>query len=227
MSKKLIASIFPLVREERRPRWQPDGLFELPAVARDAKPALLVVEDRICQEYIGNGITQPRTITAEEIAPDLVQIWTNLQYTAGDAKPGIWVVDIPGNDSPTVDEVMASAQYKEARDSQIKYFMFLVNQGDELAAEDKRNQILKIHRVAVSWMGLVRDWAEEFKSENLKTCKFCQKNINARAIKCPNCTEIVDYERYASETKAKEDALKAARSVAPPLKPNEPKHVAA
>lgn len=227
MSKRFIASIFPMERFEQRPPWQPDGIFRLPAVGRGEKPALLAVDDRICPEYIGNGVTQPRTILGEEIAPDLVGIWTNLQYASGDAKPGIWLVDIPGVSEPTVEDVLASQQYAAALESQNKFFAFLVNQGDEYAAQDKRNQILLINRIAVSWLGMVRDWAEEFKSENLKACQFCQKNINSRAMKCPHCSEIVDYAAYAAQQKLKEEALRAAKTITPPLRPTEPKQAVA
>ncbi len=222
-----------------------NGHFETPAVARGAKPFLLEVRDHIQLErlpYIVGGGQFPRQIFGEHIAADLITHWTSgaLGMT-GDCHPGFWIVR---DTLPVLDETgtpikdafgvvqtrPATAEEKSAMwdedlaretAAQARWGDLLIQEGDVLAGDENpqmRRLISHSMRTAAKYYGRDREWLMELKDSDAKTCPFCFKSIDARVVKCPHCSEIVDQAAYAR--------LTAKPPLPPPVQTPQGKHAA-
>jgi hypothetical protein len=130
-----------------------------------------------------------------DIVNDLVRCWTAgfVGMPAG-AQPGIYVADEP---EPTVEQILKSDAYKQARKQQELFAQAYVRQADELERIQKRADINETHRAMADYLGITgRTWQGEVKKENMIQCSWCTKWIPALAIKCPECKEIVNLELY-------------------------------
>jgi hypothetical protein len=63
--------------------------------------------------------------------------------------------------------------------------------------------VLELHRKCALFVGETRPWLTSRGKPHsaMVECPFCASEIKATVIKCPNCQEIVDAERYASMKK--------------------------
>jgi hypothetical protein len=52
----------------------------------------------------------------------------------------------------------------------------------------------------------------DLKDGDMKLCHFCMASIDARAIKCPRCNEIVDAVRFAALNADRKQVTKEALS---------------
>jgi ribosomal protein L37AE/L43A len=74
-------------------------------------------------------------------------------------------------------------------------------------------------KASAKYYGRDREWLEELKDGDTKSCQFCFKSIDRRVVKCPECGEIVDRAAY--------EKLTAKPPIPPPLNPSEKKQQAA
>lgn len=233
---KTIASLYFEERRLTRPLY--GGNFYAPAVPKGAKPFLLEVRDHRQPEkqpHIVGGHIIPRTITGEEIAADIVLHWTSGALgMKGDVRPGIWVVrdtitQVDENGVP-IKDVFGAVQYRPATDEekaamwaedvaentacQARWGEFKIAVGDSYAKDENSKMRLLIDptmKAAAKYYGRDREWLDELKDGDTKTCQFCFKAIDARVLTCPNCREVVDRKGY--------DAATAKPPVPPPLNP--------
>lgn len=222
-----------------------NGSFHAPAVPRGAKPFLLEVRDHIQLErlpYIVGGGQFPRQIFGEHIAADLITHWTSgaLGMT-GDCHPGFWIVrdSLPVLDETgtpvkdafgvvqtrpvTAEEKAAMWDEDLARETaaQKKWGALLVQKGDVLASDENAQMRILISdsmRAAALYYEWDREWLEELKDNNAKSCPFCFKSIDVRVVVCPHCTNTVDQAAYAR--------LTAKPPMPPPVQAPQGKHAA-
>jgi hypothetical protein len=229
-----IASIYFMAVKADRPLY--GGHYELPAVPRNADPAILVVEDKIQWEqqlHVQGGGKIPRQINGTDIANDIVNEWSrNALGMSGDCGPGIWLIrdvvpEINADGTPVLDvykkavfraatEQEKAAMWKEdvanARARQQAWGDYLIRQGDLYDKEPKTRALIRdLHREACKYYGREREWLQELRDGDVKYCPFCMKALKAEAVKCEFCGEIVDREKYEELTGKK-------RAVQPPLK---------
>lgn len=197
-----IASIFPLPLKESRPLYQPVNSYEMEA-ALPGEVKYLVIGDAAQPEYRGYGRTTPETITALEIAKDLVKCWTQ-NFSGVDsnvARPGVMI--LRGKTiEPDELELLNKVQNEFAR--------AMVLEGDVFHQEGRPDKISKKHRVLADWIGTKgRPWQEHLSNDSKVICPFCATPNAAFASKCVQCREVIDEERYQA-TQAQIRAGKAA-----------------
>lgn len=197
------------------------------------------------QPYIVGGRVFRNIIIGDEIAVDIIQHWTagTLGMT-GDVHPGIWVVrdvitltekDANGNDTgiaikdaygvvqsrPATEEEKATMWAQDLAENiaaQARWGEFNIQQADAYAKDENSKMRLLIGptmKAAAKYYGRDREWLEELKDGDTKTCPFCVKSIDRRVIKCPHCSEIVDRAAY--------DKINVKSPLAPPLSPADKK----
>lgn len=216
------------------------GYYRLPAVPKGGEPVLLTIEDRIqrSQEPSPDGKTKAQVrymVEARDIATDILREWT--RETVGmspSCQPGMWMVR---DEVPVIDEQgrpemdadhravwrLATATEKRAmwdedlataRACNDNWGDYLIRQGDVLAEEPKQWVLISsLMKTAARHYGKEREWLQELKDSDIKKCPFCTKSIAIAALKCPNCQEVVDVERYAQEKARQEAVMDAAKSV--------------
>lgn len=221
------------------------GNFHAPAVAKGEKPFLLEVRDHVQPEkqpHIVGGRIVPRTITGEEIALDIIQHWTaGVLGMTGDVRPGIWVVrdTIPmldDNGTPLRDvygivqtrpateaekAAMWAEDLAENTGCQARWGDYNILQGDVYHGDSNTKMRLLINptmKASARYYGREREWLDEVKDDDVRTCVFCGKSTDTRFPVCQNCDRVID--------KAKFDALNAKAPMTPPLNPSEKKQAA-
>lgn len=219
---RTVASIYFEPRHLERSLY--GGVFDAPAVPKNAKPFLLEVRDHNQLEklpHIVGGGQFPRTILGQNIAEDIRKHWSEgaLGMTP-ECRPGIWIVrDViviadesgtPLRDAfgavqtrPATQEerdAMWQADLAENTMAQNRWADLLIGQGDTLANDPNPSMQLLISplmRSALKYRGRDRAWEQELKDGDAKSCQFCMKSLDIRAIKCQFCGEVVDREAYA------------------------------
>ena len=226
MPKVTIASIYPVERVEERPKYR--GLPYVLVAAPKGEVTYLGIEDEI--QYVRvpltDNSTMPRTVSARDIANDLVRCWTtNGRFMDPNSHPGIWIC---AGDVATPEEI------RVAEEIQAAYFGKEVEWADGMHRDKKTVGINKGPRVAARWLMLDREWLNEMTANSIVSCRYCGKSISAMAVVCPVCANIVDPARFAALKAADEVAMRTAPivSTGPPAMPPPaaailPKHVPA
>jgi hypothetical protein len=235
-----VASIyFAPVRAER----QYGGPYEIPAVPLGSEPALLTVTDRVQVEegpyQLGmNGRRGKRRqlILGEVIARCIVDEWTThgLGMTP-QCRPGIWLVRdrVPllfDDGSPQTDadgialwrpaeedekQEMWEEDLVAARAADQAYANMLFLQANAMAQDARLIPFVPPNaKRAAKQYGMNADWLRENAALHVKPCPYCTKVISGNAIKCPNCSEIVNVDAYVALEAAKNQAIKAAKEAA-------------
>lgn len=200
---KTLASIYPLqLGPEYRPFFQPQNIFQIAGVEYGAPPALLAIEESYeIVEALLSKSPQRRTITAEEIANDLLNCWTRGWHdsTPNQAQPGVWLC---AGDHPAPEEIRLATVLQTA------FLNRRIQRGNELWAEPKKRTEIDTHmKAAARWMRVSVPWLEDLTAESNTTCPYCANLIPKGTIKCPKCMEIVDMARYAEMEAAKQKAM--------------------
>lgn len=173
------------------------------------------------------------TILGEEIAADLVNEWTRLVHgatTEPPCYPGIWVVRdrLPETDEegkPIVDAENRQV-WREATDEEKKAMWDedlkrcrLADSNYARSIFDHWNGEIERHprfietlpntvRIAAEAYGFQADWLRESKTAiEMKSCQHCGKKVSASTTVCPQCHEVIDYEKFALEMRKKQEAL--------------------
>jgi hypothetical protein len=197
MAKQIIASRCPIRQvEDRSDKYTISGdvaaIYALEAVPKGGKTFLLEVGDAFQSENVvgtyNNGVWNRRkiTVTAEEIANCLVRTWAeNSPLINPQQGPAIWLYN--------PETAAADEAFQEER--QKRYALAVVQHARALHKDGKKTQITDQMRFWGQFLGLKEDWQTD-EIGGFKNCVFCTKRIPVEAIKCPECMEIVDRERY-------------------------------
>lgn len=154
------------------------GVFHIPARAKDQPNALLIVTARGDALDLGDNRRFPFTISAREIAEDLVQ---------GLGDHGVFVC---AGARPSDVELAAAATRRDA------WYQQLVAEADQMWARGHSyREISDMHRRAVLSLGLEREWA--FVARKLMDCPACGEKVKEGVALCKHCGAILDPEKAA------------------------------
>lgn len=235
--QKYVASIF--FDDTRVDRAIYGGQFVLPAVPRGAPPYILEIRDHIQMEdlpFISGGGRVPRVIAGEHIAADVVEHVAMLgRGMSVECGPGVWVVRdqvplldqdgawiIDANNKPETrpateaeKQAMFAEDHAFALRRQDSYCQLLIGQGDAYAVNPKETILITPRmKKACIHAQRERDWLTDLKDGDVRLCPYCMKSIDSRAIKCPNCSEVVDVAKHAALIAARKKAEKEALATA-------------
>ncbi|MFZ0739807.1 MAG: zinc ribbon domain-containing protein [Candidatus Acidiferrales bacterium] len=154
------------------------GIFHIPACAKGEPFALLLVTSRGDALDLGDNRRFPFTITAREIADDLIQDLDG---------HGIFVC---AGARPT-DEELSTAAAKRA-----EWYQQLVAEADTMWARGHSyREISDMHRRAALSLGTERDWA--FVPQKLIDCPACGEHVKPSVAVCKHCGAVLDAEKAA------------------------------
>jgi hypothetical protein len=154
------------------------GVFHIPACPKNEPCALLLVTPRGDAIDLGDNHRFPFTISARDIAEDLVQdLADHGVFVCAGARPS--------------DDELASARAR--RDS---WYKRLVAEADEMWARGHSyREISDMHRRAAMAMGLEREWA--YVPQRQMDCPACGEKVKPGVALCRHCGAILDAERAA------------------------------
>jgi hypothetical protein len=154
------------------------GVYHIPACPKSQPYALLLITSRGDVIDIGDGRRLPFSITAREIADDLLQ---------GLHDHGVFVCT---GARPTDDELANAAQRRDA------YYHQLIAEGDTLWARGHSfREISDLHRRAALSIGVEREWA--YVAMRLQDCPACGEKVKAGVAVCRHCGGILNAEKAA------------------------------
>jgi hypothetical protein len=186
----------------------PNKIFKIPAAPFNGY-SILRVSDQQESCYVAAGIHVPRLITAEELAQDLVRDFRRLRSGANGC-PGVWVAE---QDNPTHEEIVNSAQYRDARAEQDVLCQNLIIEARTLKSKELENTLSDKHFIAADYLKVTgEDWQKKDLHHGArKQCHFCGHFVGAAVVKCTNCQEIIDPVGYAKLKAAGDAELAAAQ----------------
>ncbi|MBZ5501050.1 MAG: zinc ribbon domain-containing protein [Acidobacteriia bacterium] len=165
------------------------GFYHIPACPKAGSPggepggsgpayALLLITSRGDAIDLGDNRRFPFTISAREIAEDLLQDLHD---------HGIFVCAGP---RPTAEELSAAAARRDA------YYHRLIGEGDTLWARGHSfREISDLHRRAAIALGVEREWA--YVPMRLSECPACGEKVKTGVAVCKHCGAILDAEKAA------------------------------
>jgi zinc-ribbon domain len=154
------------------------GIFHIPACAKGESCSLLLITPRGDALDLGDNRRFPFTISAREIAQDIVQ---DLDVH------GIFVCD---GARPTAEELQAA---REKRDG---WYHNLVSEADTMWARGHSyREISDMHRRAALSLGTAREWA--YVAQAMVECPACGERVKASAAVCKHCGAVLDAEKAA------------------------------
>ena len=154
------------------------GVYHIPARAKGESYALLLLTSRGDVIDLGDNRRFPFTITAREIADDLLQ---DLQ------DHGIFVCL---GARPSDDEVECAAARRDA------FYHRLISDGDTMWARGHSyREISDLHRRAAIQLGVEREWA--YVPIKVSECPACGEKIKTGVAICKHCHAILDSEKAA------------------------------
>lgn len=154
------------------------GIFHIPACAKGEPYAILLITSRGDALDLGDNRRFPFTISAREIADDLIQ----------DLEPhGIFV---SAGARPSEDEISV------AQTTRLEWYQQLVAEADTMWARGHSyREISDMHRRAALSLGIERDWA--FVPQRLIDCPVCGEKIKPQVAICKHCNAVLDTEKAA------------------------------
>jgi len=140
--------------------------------------ALLLITARGDVIDLGDNRRFPFTITAREIANDLLQDLHD---------HGIFVCDGP---RPSAEELATAAARRDA------YYQKLITDGDTMWARGHSfREISDLHRRAAISLGVEREWA--YVPMRMNECPACGEKVKPAVAVCKHCGAILDAEKAA------------------------------
>jgi hypothetical protein len=154
------------------------GVFHIPACEKGKAHSLLMILPRGDALDLGDNRRFPFTITAREIALDIVQ----------DLAPhGVFVCEAA---RPSEAEIAAALNRRDA------WYQQLVFDGDQMWARSHNYQeISDQHRRAALALGLEREWA--YVPMKMVDCPVCGERIKPGVALCKHCGAILDADKAA------------------------------
>jgi hypothetical protein len=154
----------------------PDGSGD--AAAPPPPYALLLITARGDVIDLGDNRRFPFTITAREIADDLLQDLHD---------HGIFVCAGP---RPSAEELAAAAARRDT------YYQRLITEGDTMWARGHSfREISDLHRRAAISLGVEREWA--YVPMRMNECPACGEKVKPAVAVCKHCGAILDAEKAA------------------------------
>jgi len=154
------------------------GVYHIPACAKGEPYALLLITSRGDVIDLGDNRRFPFTISAREIAEDLLQ---DLQ------DHGIFVC---AGARPTSEELVAATARRDT------YYHRLIGEGDTLWARGHSfREISDLHRRAAMALGVEREWA--YVPVRMSECPACGERVKTGVAVCKHCHAILDAEKAA------------------------------
>jgi hypothetical protein len=192
-----IVSLFPLPVFEKKPLIP--SVYQVDACRNEKVPTILVVNEGIFHVYLDEfrGMMTIRT-PAITVAESVVRDFLDGQYMlSADSRPALWV--LPGE--WTVDEILADpdqvARIHREDTIQLEWFKRLIFVADdEWNKFHQHRMITQVQRLAAERLKFNREWALEFKPENLTDCPGCGSSINKKVAVCRECGCIINADLY-------------------------------
>ena len=154
------------------------GVYHIPSCAKGEACALLLITSRGDVIDLGDSRRLPFTITAREIAEDLLQDLHD---------HGIFVC---AGARPTTEELATAT---ERRDT---YYQRLISEGDVLWARGHSfREISDLHRRAAMTLGVEREWA--YVPMRMADCPACGEKVKSGVAVCRHFRAILDPEKAA------------------------------
>lgn len=154
------------------------GVYHIPACAKGQACSLLLITSRGDALDLGDNRRFPFTISAREIAEDLLQ---DLQ------DHGVFVC---ARARPSEHEVAAATDRRDA------FYHRLVADGDTLWARGHSfREISDLHRRAAIALGIEREWA--YVPMRMKDCPACGEKVKEGVAVCKHCHAILNEETAA------------------------------
>jgi hypothetical protein len=152
------------------------GVYHIPACAKGEPYALVLITSRGDVIDLGDNRRFPFTISAREIAEDLLQDLHD---------HGIFVC---AGARPTEEELAAAIARRDA------YYHRLIGEGDTLWARGHSfREISDLHRRAAMALGVEREWA--YVPLRLSECPACGEKVKTGVAVCKHCGAILDAEK--------------------------------
>jgi hypothetical protein len=149
------------------------GVYHIPASAKGERFSLLLITSRGDALDLGDNRRFPFTISAREIAEDLLQDLHD---------HGIFVC---AGARPTADELSSATLRRDA------YYHRLIADGDTLWARGHSfREISDMHRRAAIALGVEREWA--YVPTRTGECPACGEKIKLGVAVCKHCHAILD-----------------------------------
>jgi hypothetical protein len=168
------------------------GVYHIPACAKGQPYALLLLTPRGDALDLGDNRRFPFTISAREIAEDLLQDLHD---------HGIFVC---AGARPTPEELAAAATRRDS------YYQQLVSEGDTMWARGHSfREISDLHRRAAIALGIERDWA--YVPMRMAECPACGEKVKPGVAVCRHCRAILDAEKAAKHGLSAPGAAPVAR----------------
>jgi hypothetical protein len=154
------------------------GVYHIPSCAQGEPYALLLITSRGDALDLGDNRRFPFTISAREIADDLLQDLHD---------HGIFVC---AGARPTADELATAAAKRDT------FYQRLVADGDTMWARGHSfREISDLHRRAAISLGIEREWA--YVPVRMVDCPACGEKVKPGVAVCKHCRAILNAEKAA------------------------------
>jgi hypothetical protein len=154
------------------------GIFHVPSCPKDEPYSLLLITARGDALDLGDNRRFPFTISAREIAADLIQDLV------------VHGVFVCAGARPSEHEIAAANARREA------WYQELIAEADVMWSRGHSyREISDMHRRAAISLGVERDWA--FVPQRLVECPLCGEKLKPGVAVCRHCKAVLDAERAA------------------------------
>ncbi|MGH9682181.1 MAG: zinc ribbon domain-containing protein [Candidatus Acidiferrales bacterium] len=154
------------------------GVYHIPSCAKGEPCALLLITARGDAIDLGDNRRFPFTISAREIAEDLLQDLHD---------HGIFVC---AGARPSPEEIAAATTRRDV------FYHQLVADGDTMWARGHSfREISDLHRRAAIALGIEREWA--YVPARMEDCPACGEKVKPGVAVCKHCGAILDAEKAA------------------------------
>lgn len=172
------------------------GVYHIPACATGKAYGVVLITSRGDALDLGDNRKFPFTISAREIAEDLLQELRD---------HGVFVC---AGARPTADELSAATARRD------QFYQRLVTDGDTMWARGHSfREISDLHRRAAIALGAEREWA--YVPVRMSDCPACGEKVKPGVAVCRHCGAILDEEKAAKHGLGAAAVGKAERQIAP------------
>jgi hypothetical protein len=172
------------------------GVYHIPACVKGQPFALLMITARGDALDLGDNRRFPFTITARQIAEDLLQdLLDHGIFICEGARP-------------------SAAELTEATARRDTFYHRLIGEGDTMWARGHSfREISDLHRRAAISLGVEREWA--YVPMRMNECPACGEKVKVGVAVCKHCSAILDEEKAAKHgLGAGAEAARAKRRIA-------------
>jgi hypothetical protein len=176
------------------------GVYHIPARAAGEPYALVTITSRGDALDLGDNRRFPFTISARDIADDLLQ---DLR------EHGIFVC---AGERPSAEELTSATARRDA------YYHQLISEGDTMWARGHSfREISDLHRRAAIALGVEREWA--YVPTRFADCPACGEKVKPSVAVCKHCGAILDAEKAAKHGLGATSSGAASRATPAPPQP--------